>query len=129
MSNSEQGTFNVQGEGRGREKSEWVWACGGVGVAAAIRLSTLRPSTFRPLDASRIQIAPCSLRHALCAMLSAPCSLRSALCSMHSHTPQGGATEGNAADDILMVDQGGQVCLTLRVPDIIICLHISNDEF
>ena len=29
-----------------------------------------------------------------------------ALCSMHSHAPQGGAIEGNTADDILMVDQG-----------------------
>jgi hypothetical protein len=29
-----------------------------------------------------------------------------------THTPQGGGNEGNAADDALMVDQGGPSCLT-----------------
>jgi hypothetical protein len=29
-----------------------------------------------------------------------------------NYTPQGGETEGNAADDILMVDQGIQLSLT-----------------
>jgi hypothetical protein len=31
-----------------------------------------------------------------------------------SHTPQGGASEGNAADDILTVDQGQIHLLTLK---------------
>jgi hypothetical protein len=33
------------------------------------------------------------------------CSMLHALCGF-THTPQGGAIEGNAAYDILMVDQG-----------------------
>jgi hypothetical protein len=34
--------------------------------------------------------------------------------SVLTHTPQGGANEGNAADDALMVDQGHRIRLDTR---------------
>jgi hypothetical protein len=44
-----------------------------------------------------------------------------------NNTPQGEATEGNAADDSLMVDQGMASCLTYK--SIIPYTYISNRRF
>ena len=46
-----------------------------------------------------------------------------------SNTPQGEANEGNAADEALMVDQGGPFCLTLSIIFLKVHLKCLNEIF